>query len=287
MKIRVNTRDGGAVTLDAPPKAWFYPEDPSIDVCALRDRELHHGTPSDVLDIGSISLHSMIVGPQNAKALGLSLGDEVFIAGAFIGRVGYRKNIPVVRIATIAAMPEEPVDFASPRRPAYLIETRSLGGTSGSPVFLNIEHQRKFGGERHGLRLDALPHGDESKRRQHLIMPYYLLGMIIFIHGGSYAQDFVSEADSDIHPLKDVEFNAGIAVALPVSAILDLLNSKQVKEVRMAELVEKKRASGARPASAPVRKKRPSPPASDGNPKHRSDFNSLLNAAVRKPPPKD
>jgi hypothetical protein len=30
--------------------------------------------------------------------------------------------------------------------------------------------------------------------------------MIIFIHGGNYSQDFVSEEDSTIHPLQDVEF---------------------------------------------------------------------------------
>ena len=65
--------------------------------------------------------------------------------------------------------------------------------------------------------------------------------MIIFFHGGNYAQDFVSEDDSSVHPLHDVEFNAGIAVALPVSAIIDLLNSEAAKEARVKEIDEKRK----------------------------------------------
>jgi hypothetical protein len=208
----------------------------------------------------------------------------VFICGAFVGRVGYKKNIPVVRIANIAAMPEEPIDFASPRQPAYLIETRSLGGTSGSPVFLNLDPtrvRRRAKGYRVGM-----VKGDTIEATTHLILPYMLLGMIIFIHGGSYEQDFVVEDDSDVHPLKDADFNAGIAVALPTQAILDLLNSGPAKEGRMREIENKRKQSGARPASA-IRESSSSPPSTDANPTHREDFNRLLGAAARTPPRED
>ena len=95
----------------------------------------------------------------------------------------------------------------------------------------------------------ATPDSLEQKNTTYLILPYILLGMIIFFHGGSYGQDFVSEDDSDIHPLKDVEFNAGIAVALPITAIVDLLESGAAKEARMKEIDEKTKRSGARPPS--------------------------------------
>ena len=200
---------------------------------------------ADELEVNSINLQTMTIGghPLNsAEAVGLCLGDEVFISGAFVGRVGYCKNIPVVRIANIAAMPEEPIDFASPRQPAYLIETRSLGGTSGSPVFLNLQ-QHRVRRRKHGYRIGitrATPDAQEQTSATHLILPYLLLGMIIFVHGGNYAQDFVSEDDSDVHPLSDAEFNAGIAIALPISIIIDLLNSDAAKEARMKEIDEKK-----------------------------------------------
>ena len=48
--------------------------------------------------------------------------------------------------------------------------------------------------------------------------------MLFTQHETELSQDFVSEEDSVIHPTQDVEFNAGIAVALPVSVITDLLN---------------------------------------------------------------
>jgi len=248
MMVRLNTVEGTSRVIPAPPKDWFYPDDVSIDICALRFDELSHNL-SDELDVKSVNLRTMIVGPHNAAQVGLSLGDEVFICGAFVGRVGYRKNIPVVRIANIAAMPDEPIDFASPRKPAYLIETRSLGGTSGAPVFLNLQNTRVHR-QHHGQVLGITPALDPTRSKTHLILPYLLLGIFIYFHGGNYSQDFVSEDDSEIHPLKDADFNAGIGIALPVSLIVDLLNSPIVKDARMKELEAKKRKSGARPASA-------------------------------------
>ncbi len=284
MMVRLNTVHGISRVVPTPPKDWIYPDDTSIDLCALRFVGLSH-TTKDELDIRSINLRTMIVGPSNAAKVGLCLGDEVFICSAFVGRVGYRKNIPVVRIANIAAMPEEPVDFASPRKPAYLIETRSLGGTSGAPVFLNLQ-TRRIPRQEHGYQVGITKADDYTKSTVHLILPYLLLGMIIYYHGGNYSQDFVAEGEGEIHALKDVDFNAGIAVALPVGLIIDLLDSATVKEQRMAEITQKRKQSGARPASA-IRLDDASPPANDANPKHREDFNSLLDEAARKREPED
>jgi hypothetical protein len=297
MVVRLNTKVGTSRVVQTSPKAWIYPTDPTVDVCAFRFSEIMHDA-SDELEVNSINLDTMTIGGHplhTAEAVGMSLGDEVFICGAFVGRVGYRKNIPVVRIANIAAMPEEPIDFASPKQPAYLIETRSIGGTSGSPVFLNLQEHR-VRRRTHGYRIGmtrATPDNQEQTNTTHLILPYLLLGMFISFHGGNYLQDFVVEEDSEIHPLKDADFNAGIGVALPVSVIIDLLNSTAAKEARMKEVEAKRKQSGARPASA-IRHlgeedegSAVGPPATDANSTHREDFNSLLGAAVRKPEPID
>jgi hypothetical protein len=288
MTVRLNTTEGTSRVIQTPPKDWIYPDDPSIDICALRFDELAH-TADDSLFVNSINLQTMIIGPSphSAEQVGLCLGDEVFICGAFVGRVGYRKNIPVVRIANIAAMPDEPIDLASPRKPAYLIETRSLGGTSGAPVFLNLQSQR-IARQQHAYQVGISPANDPLNYKTHLIFPYLLIGMFIYFHGGNFSQDFVAEDDSEIHPLKDADFNAGIGVALPVSLIIDLLDSDKAKAARMVEIDRKRKQSGARPASA-IRHI-PSDhdaggdrPANDVNPKHREDFNSLVGAAVKKP----
>jgi hypothetical protein len=230
MVVRLNTKAGTSRVIKTPPREWIYPADSTIDVCAFRFNEIKHDA-SDELEINSINLQTMAIGGHQlttAQAVGLSLGDEVFICGAFVGRVGYRKNIPVVRIANIAAMPEEPVDLAFPRKPAYLIDTRSLGGTSGSPVFLNLQSSR-VRRQQHGYQIGftrTTPDSNSQASASHLIFPYLLLGMFIYFHGGNYLQDFVAEDDSEIHPSKDADFNAGIGVALPISVITDLLDSE-------------------------------------------------------------
>jgi hypothetical protein len=295
MGVRLNTKVGTSRVLSTPPQDWIYPSDPTIDICAYRFNEVMHDV-HDELEVNSINLETMALGTNplhTHEALGLCLGDEVFICGAFVGRVGYRKNIPVVRIGNVAAMPDEPIDFASPKRPAFLIETRSLGGTSGSPVFLNLQEHR-VRRRAHGFRIGmtrSTPDSKENTNTTHLILPYVLIGMLIFIHGGNYGHDFVSEADSNIHPLADAEFNAGIAVAVPVSAIIELLNSDTAKDARMKEIEKKHKQSGARQASA-IRRV-PSDDASGGrfaneaNPTHQEDFNYLVDAAARKREPKD
>jgi hypothetical protein len=245
MMVRLNTAKDTSRVISAHPKAWIYPDDPTIDLCAFRPDDLVH-TSVDEFECNSINLNSMVVHPKDAHDPGV--GDEVFICGAFVGRVGYRKNIPVVRIGNIAAMPEEPIDFASPRQAAYLIETRSLGGTSGSPIFLNVEPTR-LRRRAAGFRVGVI-NQETQQTRVHLILPYMLLGMMIYSHGGNYTQDFVCESDGDVHPFKDADFNAGMAVALPVQLILDLLNSASAKAARIREIEEKKKRSEAGPASA-------------------------------------
>ena len=39
----------------------------------------------------------------------IDTGDEVVITGMFFSHIGQQRNIPIVRIGNIAAMPQEPV----------------------------------------------------------------------------------------------------------------------------------------------------------------------------------
>jgi hypothetical protein len=76
--------------------------------------------------------------PDQVRANEVSLGDEVFIVGLFRHHHGTRKNIPIVRVGNLAALTEEKVATKLGLLDAYLIEARSIGGLSGSPVFLNL-----------------------------------------------------------------------------------------------------------------------------------------------------
>ena len=73
----------------------------------------------------------------NDNAIGV--GDEVFLTGLFANHIGQQRNLPIIRVGNIALMPEEPVQHPSLGPiDAYLIEARSIGGLSGSPVFVHL-----------------------------------------------------------------------------------------------------------------------------------------------------
>ncbi len=63
----------------------------------------------------------------------------VFFVGLFAQDYGRQQNLPVARFGQISRMPIEPVTFKYPggvttKALAYLVECRSWGGHSGSPV---------------------------------------------------------------------------------------------------------------------------------------------------------
>jgi hypothetical protein len=74
-------------------------------------------------------------------------GDELSIVGLFSPRPGEKTLLPVVRSGSIAAEPIEPVELNGRLHRAYLVEMRSWGGLSGSPVFVNLGYNREREGE--------------------------------------------------------------------------------------------------------------------------------------------
>ena len=66
----------------------------------------------------------------------IGLGDDIFVTGLFTARTGNNRNIPIVRTGIISSMPDEPIRDGEFECNAYLAELRSIGGISGSPVFV-------------------------------------------------------------------------------------------------------------------------------------------------------
>ena len=132
--LRVNTYDNGPRILTSSIDEWLDHPDRGVDVSvcpSVIDREQF-----DILNLltdGPGIMNDMIIAEKN-----IGIGNEIFVAGMFIQRIGEGKNIPIVRHGTIAAMPEEKIETAYGYHDAYLVELRSLGGLSGSPVFVQI-----------------------------------------------------------------------------------------------------------------------------------------------------
>lgn len=133
--IRTNKLDGSLAIIEghADQKWWYHPtEKEYVDaaVTIFLPPNLHD---LDIfwIDIGIFADEEVIEGAK------LGVGDEVFIAGLFTKITETTRNIPIIRIGNLAMMPGEKIPFKDGKLiDAYLVESRSIGGLSGSPAFI-------------------------------------------------------------------------------------------------------------------------------------------------------
>ena len=234
--LRVNQKDGTAEEVEIPDDAWwFYPDDlnrTDVAVCQINFN-------TDKEDVYSIGLNGMNEAMAATKEVitrhRIGVGEEVAIVGLFRSHYGQERNVPVVRIGNIAAMPEEPVKTSEYGYiDAYLIEARSLGGLSGSPVFVNMAPYRVIDG-----------HTFPSQGSQ-----FYLLGLI---HGHFDIRNLNDDAVVDNFSDAAGNINTGIGVVVPVSKILDIIcEPKRVEERRRLIMLQRKIGGGATPDFVPA-----------------------------------
>lgn len=205
VSLRLNFKDGNARWVETDISDWyFHPSDSEVDVALLRwsfptDCD-HHYLPTDTFATESF-----------VKNLEISNGDEVCITGLFARHYGTKKNIPIVRIGNIAAMPEERIETSIGLIDAYLIEARSIGGLSGSPVLVNLGLHRYLKGQ----------------FVQALEGPiFFLLGLV---HG--HWDALPSEMDMITEDAVSAEkVNMGIAIVVPATKILEVINQPMVRK---------------------------------------------------------
>jgi hypothetical protein len=235
--IRVNRKNLPPVEIEFKKDDWISHSDNKVDI-SIAPWNKKEFDADDSLLVSPIGLKAAL-DKNIIQYAAMSIGDGLFMPSLFVGRVGDQKNIPVMRIANLAAMADEPVWGGSPMRPAYLIETRSLGGTSGSPVFLNVHPERIPG------RTSNAP---ITKDDGSYSVPYLLIGIFQGIHSGQYKDDFVIDEAADRVLPQDVDFNAGIGIVLPVSQIIETIEQPSLSQPRLATIEKKHRQSGYRPA---------------------------------------
>jgi hypothetical protein len=131
--VRANTKDGRSQTISSggPMGWWHHPADESVDVAVTP-----FGLSTETFEYKHIPT-DMFLSDEGIRDKKIGTGDEVFIVGLFTSLSGKARNLPIVRMGNIAMMPSERVpikDYGTIE--AYLIEARSIGGISGSPVFV-------------------------------------------------------------------------------------------------------------------------------------------------------
>jgi len=195
----------GAGWMDADLDFWVrHPTDESADVAVFPFLP-----PEEVFRFRSFSLESAVT-PEVISQEGIGIGDEVFIVGLFVNHIGKRKNIPIIRIGNIAAMPEERIQTNSVGPiEAYLVEALSIGGLSGSPVFAHLPAVRV-----HDNALKITTDGGGVFR---------LLGLI----HGHFDVDHRNAST-----LTDEKINMGIAMVVPAEKIIETVNRPEVLEMK-------------------------------------------------------
>jgi hypothetical protein len=208
--IRLNTVYGAErINMTGGERWWFHP-DTRVDVAVLG-----FVPQSPPFMYKTIPL-SMCLADENLLSQQFGIGDEVFISGLFTRMRGRRKNLPISRLGSIAMMPDEPVPTRRGDVNAYLIEVRSIGGLSGSPVFT----------------AGRLMIGGESK--------YYLLGLM----HGHWDLSEEEEAAQGVQDLfvSEGKVNMGIAVVVPAAHIKETLMQSALQQERISSEERSKHA---------------------------------------------
>ncbi|MDX6510772.1 MAG: hypothetical protein QOE36_276 [Gaiellaceae bacterium] len=203
--VRANTPDEKGAMLEAD-EGWIFSTNPASDVAVL-PIDVPDGVIPVTIPIQLFATDAMIT------RYGIGLGDDLTIIGLFKKREGRDRNLPIVRSGNIAAMPSDPLYDPNTALTyhAYLAEVRSIGGLSGSPVFVSIKGP------------ELLPSGESVRVGA---VRFILLGLIRghWTKAEYEAGDFFeSEVES---------FNTGIAIVSPIADVLEILESEALVKER-------------------------------------------------------
>jgi hypothetical protein len=264
--LRANKLDGTIAIIEghADQRWWYHPtEKEYVDAAVtiffppnLRD-----------LDINWVSI-DIFADEQIIRDEELGVGDDVFLAGLFTKVEETTRNIPIVRLGNLAMMPGEKIPFNDGKLiDAYLVESRSIGGLSGSPVFIRKTIVMQ-GYTASGRFLDARHKPLPSNEVVYLTG----LGRIYFL--GSMIGHWDAPTG---FPLSENEVvNMGISPVVPAHKIKEIIMQPELMEVAQAmsdKMAAKKHAGAVLDFDTDKTKEKPFT---------KDDFEAALKKASRK-----
>jgi hypothetical protein len=193
--LRLAKHDGTVKHIPVPIEKWF--KNPSSDI-AVYPVDF---SPKEFL---YIAMPSQWLFPKS-EHVPVHLGSEVIMLGLFTHFYGKKKHEVISRFGRIALLPEEPIRLdTSPKMEikAYLIQSLSWGGESGSPAIIyneNSAHRSSFG----------------------IGVTWFSPRVLGLVHGHYPIREEVTPR----HKYSGgVDLNAGIAIIVPSADILDTLH---------------------------------------------------------------
>ena len=233
--IRINKKSGEAEILESPLKGWLSHPNPgkrkTVDVAVISAEKISH----EVYDINMIPIEGCLSDDDIVRD-DIGAGCEVFMTGLFTRHWGeYKTNTPIVRYGNIAWMEEGLLYTPDGYMEAHLIEAKSIGGLSGSPVFV---HMLPY-------RYEERPDYDQIVRSK---IGHYFFGMIQGHFVIENPEDALLDSDESAGKI-----NTGIAVVIPARKIAETVDHPVFVAMRAALVDAKKRETGlvydASPAS--------------------------------------
>jgi hypothetical protein len=230
--LRMNTTDGNSVGFrsDSNHKWWRHHSDPDgVDVAVTHFPDIR----DHPIDLSDLPLE-MFLDDALLSYSGVGAGDEVFTVGLF-SKMAHQsdRNLPIVRVGNVAMIPEPGVlvPGVDTRRKvldaeAYLIEARSLGGLSGSPVFVCLTGNAQLKVQWDADRKVGKP------GRWFQPGDIFLLGLV-----NGHWDVFADEKNDPKpgHPTKNDRdkntkeiVNMGIAVVIPAKKIIEVLSHPEI-----------------------------------------------------------
>jgi hypothetical protein len=225
--IRANHRDGRVVEVTQKCEQslwWYHPsERESVDaaVMMIPFKEIME------LDLQPIPA-AMFISEATIKSKNIGVGDEVFVAGLFTNAQGTSKQLPIIRIGNVAMMPEEKIFFPTEDKPdqwlyVNLLEARSIGGLSGSPVFI-----------RETVRFDTFSRGGRMRvatTREESGEPTEMAGLGRFHFFGSMVGHWQIPLPAEFSRTQLEAVNMGIAPMVPAHKILEVLTQPELSDM--------------------------------------------------------
>lgn len=222
--IAFNTADGVSET-EADPDSWLHLFD--SDLAAIRAK-IPSDWSWDTMQLSPLWFKYIEESADELIPPVKSIGETVFVVGLFGSYSGKGTLEPIARFGNVALIPEDKVPAKTmqggPEKllEAYLVELRSMGGHSGSPVYIyhpeNLWSERDF----HDLaeKISPPPVGARGVR-EHRYIPYRkptFLG-ILQGHYGAREKDLVDGGT--------IVGSSGISIVIPSKKVVELINQEE------------------------------------------------------------
>jgi hypothetical protein len=193
--------------------------------------------PQPEFDVLMLPVEETLLSDEKRTTLGIGVGDEVFMVGLFSYVKGKSQSTPIVRVGNIAMFPNERVQVKTPKNQTlevdgFLVEARSIGAGSGSPVF--------------------------ARQTIYILNSFHKWGTNIFepVCGTAFSLNLIGLVCAhwqitpseiiDVEPTQNV--NVGIAVVIPAQKILDILYGPELKDMRR-KVIEAEKAKDHKSAA--------------------------------------